>query len=93
MSQRIKSRHRATPEQQRALGSPLRLEIIGQMQPQGVSVAEVAQRLHAHPHSVRRWADSGLLHCYRIGMRGDRRFRSHDVEDFLVTGRNGSHAG
>ncbi len=54
-----------------------------------LTVAEVAQRLHAHPHSVRRWADAGLLHCYRIGIRGDRRFQPDDVEEFLVARTNG----
>ena len=50
-----------------------------------LTVAEVAHRLHAHPHSVRRWADAGLLHCYRIGIRGDRRFRPDEVSSFLVS--------
>ena len=49
-----------------------------------LTVAQVAQLLHAHPHSVRRWADSGLLNCYRIRLRGDRRFKPDDVEAFLV---------
>lgn len=48
-----------------------------------LTVAQVAQLLNAHPHSVRRWADSGLLHCYRIGFRCDRRFRAQDVSAFL----------
>ncbi|PKB82774.1 MAG: hypothetical protein BZY88_03725 [SAR202 cluster bacterium Io17-Chloro-G9] len=48
-----------------------------------LTVAQVAQILNAHPHSVRRWADMGLLPVYRIGVRGDRRFKSQDVEDFL----------
>ncbi|PKB79921.1 MAG: hypothetical protein BZY88_10850 [SAR202 cluster bacterium Io17-Chloro-G9] len=50
-----------------------------------LTVTQVAERLNAHPHSVRRWADSGLLHCYRIGFRGDRRFRPNDVDEFLVS--------
>ena len=54
-------------------------------------MGEVAQILHAHPHSVRRWADAGLLHCYRIGFRGDRRFQPHDVDEFLVAKTNGHH--
>ena len=57
-----------------------------------LKVSEVADLMNAHPNSVRRWADLGLLPAYRIGMRGDRRFRSGDVENFLVTGRNGSNA-
>ena len=55
-----------------------------------MTVAQVARRLSAHPQSVRRWADSGLLSCYRIGFRGDRRFKQEDVEAFLVTRKNGS---
>ncbi len=58
-----------------------------------MTVAQVARRLSAHPHSVRRWADSGLLSCYRIGFRGDRRFKQEDVEAFLVTRKNGSVTG
>ena len=50
-----------------------------------LTVTQVAHRLNAHPHSVRRWADSGLLHCYRIGFRGDRRFKAEDMDAFLVT--------
>ena len=48
-----------------------------------LAVAQVAQRLHAHPHSVRRWADAGVLNCYRIGIRGDRRFKLQDVDRFI----------
>ena len=54
-----------------------------------LTVAQVAQLLNAHPHSVRRWADSGLLPCYRIGFRGDRRFNPADIEEFLVARRSG----
>ena len=56
-----------------------------------LTVAQVAQILQAHPHSVRRWADAGLLQCYRIGFRGDRRFVSEDVDRFLVARTNGHH--
>jgi len=35
-----------------------------------LTVPQVADSLNVHPHSVRRWADSGLLQCYRIGVRG-----------------------
>jgi excisionase family DNA binding protein len=47
------------------------------------TVADVARRLHSHPHPVRRWADSGLLRCYRIDFRRDCRFKQDDVEAFL----------
>ena len=54
-----------------------------------LTVSQVAESLNAHPHSVRRWADSGLLQCYRIGFRGDRRFKPEDVNDFLDARVNG----
>ena len=54
-----------------------------------LTVSQVAELLNAHPHSVRRWADGGRLHCYRIGLRGDRRFTVGDVDDFLAAWKNG----
>ena len=50
-----------------------------------LTVSEVAHLLNAHVNSVRYWADTGLLPCYRIGRRGDRRFRAEDVNAFLVS--------
>jgi excisionase family DNA binding protein len=48
-----------------------------------LKVSEVADLMNAHPNSVRRWADIGLLPSYRIGQRGDRRFKLQDVYGFL----------
>ena len=48
-----------------------------------LTVSQVAQMLHAHPHSVRRWADLDLLPSYRFGIRGDRRFKPEEVSDFM----------
>jgi excisionase family DNA binding protein len=48
-----------------------------------LTITEVAHMLHAHPNSVRRWADMGLLKAYRFGVRGDRRFKTNEVDDFL----------
>ena len=50
-----------------------------------LKVSEVADLMNAHPNSVRRWADTGLLPSYRIGLRGDRRFKLQDVDGFLRT--------
>ena len=52
-------------------------------------VSQVADSLNALPHSVRRWADSGLFQCYRTGFRGDRGFKPEDVDEFLDAGVNG----
>uniref|UniRef100_A0A6M3MB27 Putative DNA binding, helix-turn-helix domain containing protein n=1 Tax=viral metagenome TaxID=1070528 RepID=A0A6M3MB27_9ZZZZ len=48
-----------------------------------LKINEVAQLLRVHINTVRRWSNSGLLKSYRIGSRGDRRFRRQDVESFL----------
>ena len=54
-----------------------------------LTVSEVAHLLGAYINSVRRWADMGLLPCYRIGLRGDRRFRPDEVSSFLVSQKRG----
>ena len=48
-----------------------------------LTVSAAAEVLAAHPNSVRRWADMGLLPSFRIGVRGDRRFRFEDISAFL----------
>ena len=60
--------------------------------PELLTITEVARMLHAHPNSVRRWANQGLLRCYRVGVRGDRRFKSDEVDQFLEAAyeRNGN---
>ncbi len=46
-------------------------------------ISDVAQLLGLHPNTVRRWSDRGMLRVYRIGSRGDRRYRREDVDGFL----------
>ena len=48
-----------------------------------LTVGQVSNMLNVHPNTVRRWERQGLLDSYRIGPRGDRRFRHDDVERFL----------
>ncbi len=54
-----------------------------------LTVSEVAHLLGAHMNSVRRWADMGLLPSYRIGFRGDRRFRPDEISNFLASQKQG----
>jgi excisionase family DNA binding protein len=54
-----------------------------QMRPM-LTVREVAELLHIHTNTVRRWSDQGVLRAYRIAHRGDRRFRREDVARFLA---------
>ena len=42
-------------------------------------IGKVSQLLHVHPNTVRRWSEKGIIKAYRIGIRGDRRFKSKDI--------------
>ena len=48
-----------------------------------LTTRDVAWLLSVHGNTVRRWNNQGLLKSYRIGPRGDRRFRWEDVDGFL----------
>ena len=54
-----------------------------------LSVSQAAQFLGVHPNSVRRWTDTGLLSGYRIGSRGDRKFKPEDLDSFLLACKAG----
>lgn len=41
--------------------------------------------LGVHPNTVRAWTDQGRLRCLRINERGDRRYRTADLQIFLRT--------
>ena len=51
-----------------------------------LTINEVARLLSVHINTVRRWSNQGALKSYRIGSRGDRRFRREDIESFLAQG-------
>jgi len=44
-----------------------------------LTIREVARVLHVHSNTLRRWSDRGLIETFRIGPRGDRRFRKEDI--------------
>ena len=54
-----------------------------------VSVAQAAALLGVHPNTVRAWTDAGRLPAFRINARGDRRYRTGDVERLLAEGTAG----
>jgi len=57
-----------------------------------LTVKDVAQLLHIHSNTVRRWANQGIIRAYRITRRGDRRFRREDIARFLAEfSTNGYH--
>ena len=49
-----------------------------------LTVREVSQILHVHSNTLRRWSDMGIIKAYRIGPRGDRRFRQEDITLLLL---------
>jgi excisionase family DNA binding protein len=51
-----------------------------------LTISEVAHLLNVHINTIRRWSNQGILKSYRIGSRGDRRFRQEDIDSFLVEG-------
>ena len=53
-----------------------------------LTIGEVAQLLHVHINTVRRWNNQGIIKAYRIGPRGVRRFRQQDISDFLTSSQN-----
>ncbi|MCX6659385.1 MAG: helix-turn-helix domain-containing protein [Candidatus Bathyarchaeota archaeon] len=44
-----------------------------------LTVREISRLLHIHPNTVRRWSEQGIIKSYRIGPRGDRRFKWEDI--------------
>jgi excisionase family DNA binding protein len=48
-----------------------------------LTVSDVARLLNIHINTVRRWSNQGVLKAYRVGSRGDRRFRRDDIARFL----------
>jgi excisionase family DNA binding protein len=49
-----------------------------------LTVSEVSTILHVHPNTLRRWADKGVIKSFCITPRGDRRFLSRDIDQFLA---------
>jgi excisionase family DNA binding protein len=52
-------------------------------------VSEAAQLLYVHTNTRRRWTEQGIIRAYRIGPRGDRRFKVEDVNVLLQEYNNG----
>ncbi len=55
-----------------------------------LTASDLARLLHVHINTVRRWSNQGVLKAYRLGPRGDRRFRMEDIAVFIA-GNGGVH--
>ena len=49
-----------------------------------LTTSDVARLINVHINTVRRWSNQRILKAYRIGSRGDRRFRREDIASFLA---------
>ena len=45
---------------------------------------EACRILCVHSNTLRRWCELGIIRAYRIGPRGDRRFKLEDVTELLA---------
>lgn len=48
-----------------------------------LTVRQVATFMNVSVSTVRRWSDKGMLKCYHVGSRRDRRYRRRDILDFF----------
>jgi len=53
---------------------------------------EACKILCIHQNTLRRWSKQGLIRAYRIGPRGDRRFRRDDIIALLMEKTKGERA-
>lgn len=62
-------------------GTSMKNDFLSQraMDKEWLTVQEVSRLLYVHPNTIRKWGDQGVLKCYRVGPRRDRRFRPEDV--------------
>jgi excisionase family DNA binding protein len=49
-----------------------------------LKTSEACRILCIHSNTLRRWSEQGIITAYRIGPRGDRRFRREDVAALLI---------
>ena len=49
-----------------------------------LTTGEVACLLNVHTSTVRGWNNQGIIKAYRIGPRGERRFRRDDIAAFFL---------
>jgi excisionase family DNA binding protein len=45
---------------------------------------EACRILCIHANTLRRWSEQGIVKSYRVGPRGDRRFKREDIAALLI---------
>ena len=64
------------------------MENLGKLPIKLLTTPEVAELLHIHINTVRKWSDRGILKSYRIGPRHERRFSILDIAEYLISVRH-----
>lgn len=49
-----------------------------------LTIREASRLLNVHSNTLRRWSEQGIIRAYRIGPRGDRRFKKEEVAALLI---------
>jgi excisionase family DNA binding protein len=49
-----------------------------------LTIREASRLLNVHANTLRRWSEQGIVKSYRIGPRGDRRFKQEDIAALLM---------
>ena len=52
-----------------------------------LTVGQASHLFSIHGNTLRLWNSEGLIIAYRVGPRGDRRFKREDVDALLVEAR------
>lgn len=58
-----------------------------------LNVREAAALLNVSEMTIRRWTNTGALNCYRLGKKRERRFRWHDLQQYLAGGATADDSG
>ena len=72
-----RKRIRKTPE--KTGDSSIKISL-GQM----LRTGEASRLLNIHSNTLRRWSEQGLITAYRVGPRGDRRYKREDIAALLI---------
>ena len=49
-----------------------------------LTTGEASRILYVHCNTLRRWGERGIIPVYRVGPRGDRRYRREDVDALFI---------
>jgi len=55
-----------------------------------LTIREASRLLNVHSNTLRRWSEQGIIRAYRIGPRGDRRFKKDEVTALLMERTRGT---